>query len=105
MSDLHGRIFNLPCTAPNAYGINERLAYKLGHRDARHAAAELANAKQQPIDCGEYACLPGICDKEQDVRDAERYRKWVSYSGFTKEKCDATLDAIQINEHAAKEPR
>lgn len=33
--------------------------------------------------------------------DAERYLKWVSYSGFTKSHTDATLDAIEINEHAA----
>ncbi|CDY79417.1 hypothetical protein BGLT_02198 [Caballeronia glathei] len=33
--------------------------------------------------------------------DAERYLKWVSYSGYTKQQADATLDAIQINEHAA----
>lgn len=35
------------------------------------------------------------------AKDAERYRKWVSYSGFTKEHTDATLDAISINAHAA----
>jgi hypothetical protein len=32
--------------------------------------------------------------------DAERYQKWVSYSGFTKDHCDATLDAIQVNDLA-----
>ena len=35
------------------------------------------------------------------AKDAERYRKWVSYSGFTKEHADSTLDAIPINEYAA----
>jgi hypothetical protein len=39
--------------------------------------------------------------READRRDAERYRKWVSYSGFTKEHADSTLDAIPINEYAA----
>ena len=37
--DLHGRIMNLPATGEPAGGS---MAYKLGHRDARHAAAELA---------------------------------------------------------------
>jgi hypothetical protein len=40
-------------------------------------------------------------DGGKDSSDAERYRKWVSYSGFTKEHCDETLDAIQVNENAA----
>lgn len=29
-----------------------------------------------------------------DAKDAERYRKWVSYSSFTKEQADAALDAV-----------
>lgn len=44
MSDLHNTIMNLPCAAPKEYDINQRLAYQAGHRDARHAAADLANA-------------------------------------------------------------
>jgi hypothetical protein len=43
--DLHGKIMNLPQT-PGLPMVNateaQLLAYKLGHRDARHAAAELA---------------------------------------------------------------
>jgi hypothetical protein len=43
--DLHGAIMNLPCDA-SKYDAdpNQRLAMKEGHRDARHAAAELANS-------------------------------------------------------------
>jgi hypothetical protein len=41
--DLHGKIMNLPAGDPGLETRPER-AYKLGHRDARHAAAELANA-------------------------------------------------------------
>lgn len=33
---LHNEIMNLPCNAP----ADVRMAYKMGHRDARHAAAE-----------------------------------------------------------------
>lgn len=40
--DLHGAIMNLTCTPPADANINQRLSYKSGHRDARHAAAELA---------------------------------------------------------------
>lgn len=41
--DLHGQIMNL--RMPTTIGLvetNPAIAYKLGHRDARHAAAELA---------------------------------------------------------------
>lgn len=46
MSDLHGEIMNIPCDPSRApvAGVNAELAYKYGHRDARHAAAELAAA-------------------------------------------------------------
>ncbi len=44
MSNLHGKIINIPLDNPqhDAMEDRERIAYKLGHRDARHAAAELA---------------------------------------------------------------
>lgn len=42
---LHDRIMNLPCDADQiGSNINHRLSFKLGHKAARHAAAELANA-------------------------------------------------------------
>ena len=50
-ADLHDLIMNLPC-AKGPYsesGINARLAYKTGHRDARHAAAELATARESAL--------------------------------------------------------
>jgi hypothetical protein len=43
VSDLHAAIMNLPCEPPGFVG-NERSyigAYEKGHRDARHAAAEV----------------------------------------------------------------
>ena len=44
MTDLHAEIMNLPVNrdAMAEMDINMRVAYKEGHRDARHAAAELA---------------------------------------------------------------
>lgn len=37
--DLHSKIMNIP-TVVGTY--NDEFCYKLGHRDARHAAAELS---------------------------------------------------------------
>lgn len=50
---LHGRIMNLPQT-PGLPMVNateaQLLAYKIGHRDARHAAAELALKADAELD-------------------------------------------------------
>ena len=40
--DMHGLIMNLPCEWAMRDWSNTREAYIYGHRDARHAAAELA---------------------------------------------------------------
>jgi len=47
MSDFHGRILNLQIDVEKQVGVRDVAAnfgevYKIGHRDARHAAAELA---------------------------------------------------------------
>ncbi|MGI0649484.1 hypothetical protein ACRCPS_31190 [Pseudomonas aeruginosa] len=44
MSDLHAAIMNIPCVESKANGEfnDRRSAYQHAHRDARHAAAELA---------------------------------------------------------------
>lgn len=42
MSDLHAKIMNIQCIKPGWCRSDEAIAYRLGHRDARHAAAELA---------------------------------------------------------------
>lgn len=45
MSDYHGRIINLPInwqTLMTLESDRARLVYKIGHRDARHAAAQIA---------------------------------------------------------------
>lgn len=43
--DLHGQIMNLHCGA-DLYEGDARMAYKEGHRDARHAAAEMASVDE-----------------------------------------------------------
>lgn len=40
-TDLHAAIMNLPCKPEAGWTNIEKLTYKIGHRDARHAAAEL----------------------------------------------------------------
>lgn len=39
---LHDEIMNIPCNAEKLDDGDNQLAYKLGHRDSRHAAAKLA---------------------------------------------------------------
>jgi len=47
---LHDEIMRIPCDPKRSpcRGVSAELAYKSGHRDARHAAAELAAASEQP---------------------------------------------------------
>ncbi len=49
-TDLHAAIMNIPVNKAKLehLGINERLQYKIGHRDARHDAAELAVVHASP---------------------------------------------------------
>lgn len=44
VQSLHDQIMRLPCDPAEYTNVNMMLAYKSGHRDARHAAAELAAA-------------------------------------------------------------
>jgi hypothetical protein len=45
-ADLHAQIMRLRCNVPEGYapGKADEAVYRIGHRDARHAAAELAAA-------------------------------------------------------------
>jgi len=44
---LHNAIMNLTATPDKTARVNFQLAYKIGHREARHAAAELVIAAPQ----------------------------------------------------------
>jgi len=46
--DYHGRIMNIQCVVPTS--VIWPTSYKFGHRDARHAAAEIALEAQREID-------------------------------------------------------
>lgn len=45
MTDLYATIFNLPCE-PDTDVHDSRLAFKRGHKQARHAAADLVAAHE-----------------------------------------------------------
>jgi len=44
MSDLHSQIMNLQCHPDEGAGVNYALAFRMGHKQARHNAAELVQA-------------------------------------------------------------
>lgn len=50
MSDYHGRIMNIERDPMKVASAPAGSAYFFGHRDARHAAAEIANDAQREID-------------------------------------------------------
>jgi len=74
---LHGEIMNIRCAVPDSDGkpCDFALAYKLGHRDARHAAAELfttSAALSQPAAADEVkaellGALQQLADELNDV--------------------------------------
>ncbi len=79
MSDYHGRIMNLQIDkkqgAFDDRTPKEILAYKAGHRDARHAAAELAIAADRRIEAAEAlaAALLRIANWHGEFPPTERY--------------------------------
>ena len=46
MTPLHSDLMNLRCIVPDELSPSEALAFKLGQKQARHAAAELALANE-----------------------------------------------------------
>lgn len=75
---LHDLIMNLTCAMPPEYDAmpNERLARKLGHRDARHAAAELAATREAALiaQCDQLrAALPQWISIDDERKPAFRH--------------------------------
>lgn len=63
--NYHNRMMNIPCIDAKARGEEQQsqeLACKIGHRDARHAAAEIANEAD--------AKIRELRDALQNARDA-----------------------------------
>lgn len=77
--NYHGQIINLPATPPPDVTESPvkdiRIAYKTGHRDARHAAAELAIQADQRIEELEAKVieLQEICDSRLDEINRLRF--------------------------------
>lgn len=67
--DLHAAIMNIPADHAKACGTNNAPAYKIGHRDARHAAAELAIQAQPVAAQGEQVVLIEIIEEWHDRLD------------------------------------
>jgi hypothetical protein len=85
MSNYSSKMMNIPSDAPAVYNVYPPLthAYKIGHRDARHDAAQIASQadmdiellKKRLLDCvswmsGREKQIPGmdrICDMARDV--------------------------------------
>lgn len=64
--NLHDRIMNIPVDNPESesMSINETIAFRLGHRIARHAAAEIANEEACYIEELEQAARLALKDLE-----------------------------------------
>ena len=79
LDQLHDQIMNLPCDTDNKMRLSERLAFKVGHQQARHAAAELVAKAQSEL-------LP----------DPELLRKIKEIGGHGYKEIDGTL--VHIND-------
>ena len=62
--DLHGQIMNLPADGATLDWANTREAYLYGHRDARHAAAELALKAD--------ACVQALRDLDARLKECSK---------------------------------
>lgn len=96
MSPLHAKIMNLLCEVPMdfRYTPTEKQAYKLGHRDARHAAAELVAAEQSKLPANVMRSVVGALDNAMPLMDARRYQVGVSVKLLTG-------DAKALRDHLA----
>ena len=83
MSELHDDIMRIPVPKHIGYDLlaNKVEAYKIGHRDARHAAAELAAAEGIEQLKAELECARGDLKTAMEIakrnqKSAERY-EWI----------------------------
>ena len=102
--NLHGQIMNLAVRKEDklrAYSVGDALVYEYGHRDARHAAAELALEADAEIErlraenealllyknMAEQYGLSVFADIDALRKDAERYR-WLCKNRVCHESMD-----------------
>lgn len=88
MSDLHSKIMNLqvkPCQCRRMVAYTH---YCHGHRDARHAAAELASAHVAKLECERNELLAALKDiargKLQEPQPFEQYAVGVAKRAIAK---------------------
>ena len=83
-NDLHDQIMNLPCKRTMSHFATKAdlIHYKEGHRDARHAAAELALATP-PVASGALPELPeGLETVDVHVQDEGGSPNWTHMETF-----------------------
>ena len=78
--DLHGQIMNILADANKAGTDDVRLAYLHGHRDARHAAAEMA--------LGAGAKIDALAEVVIDILSGLSDRDIEAITGYGKHDCD-----------------
>jgi hypothetical protein len=73
MSNYHGRIMNIQTVPESDFephmSRKDRLCYKEGHRDARHAAAEIALEADERINIHEYTAQMSLVALEFYVKE------------------------------------
>lgn len=63
--NLHNQIMNLPCKETSFASRLQEAAYKFGHRDARHSAAELACEHDKEMREWMEACRAAVRDRDR----------------------------------------
>jgi hypothetical protein len=67
---LHAAIMNLPCNVPDTMNGSQAYDYKRGHRDARHAAAELVvTARPDALIARQARQLEELRDEVADLKE------------------------------------
>jgi hypothetical protein len=94
--DLHGQIMNLPFQRPAdvAWTVAEEQAAKLGHRDARHAAAELANEHTKLLE--DFRSEVVKCYELANRLDALNPEESKSFTGTPSERIERQLRAHRV---------
>lgn len=101
-SGLHDAILRLPCNAPSE--VLEKHSYKVGHRDARHAAAELASAHESQSAPAQQESAPApamLTDEQIDYIARQYFAEHVGQEDCKNAIHDAFLAAAGSSQQAA----
>lgn len=94
---LHNTIMNIPATGADDYDNlpNEKVAYKIGHHDARHEAAEMALAQDEIIEQLKEALLKA---KQWHQGDKWRYDYEEGHHDAWQQQADCITEALRYGE-------